>query len=195
MAKDRTAKAALHKGAKRQFQSVMHVGADYLREIHGIPTHAIPGLLEECQGAGPDEWDRVAAEWKRAEAERLDKEYRIAARLPPMPHCRKAEGLPDLPEPLDLSTIAGLRAAIRRVQAVWIEGPRDGFSLLTAHYWLSVFWNAAILIEGAPTVPAMPAPLPSRVSDIQQAIEAAWVFLRWCDSAENANDDSPGRPG
>ena len=176
--------AALHK-------STMRLGADYLHEIHGIPTDAISGLLEKCRGVGPNEWDRVAVEWKRAEWDRLDKEHRIAARLPPLPKYLKAEGLPPLPEPLDLSTVAGLRAAIRQVQAIWIEGPKDGSSLLTAHYWLSVFWNSAILIEGVPTVPAMPTPLPGRVSDIQQAIQAAGLLLRWCDDAESVHNDAP----
>ena len=118
MVNHRREKAALHKEAKPQFQSVMRVGAEYLHEIHDIPTDAIPGLLERCRGIGLTEWDRVAAEWKRGEGERLDKEYRIAARLPPMPKYLKAEELSPPPEPIDLSTVAGLHAAIRQVQAI-----------------------------------------------------------------------------
>ena len=60
--------------------------------------------------------------------------------------------------------------AIQQQQARWIEDSDDRkWDLSLAPATVARWWDAARLISVAPPVPRMPAPLPGRVSDIQEA--------------------------
>ena len=172
--------------AAREFtelaESAAKVAERYFREVVGIPDEAIPALLAEYEKGPPgrEHFERIAGEWQCKEAERVDSEWRTV-HGPPL--------LPSPTAPLPLITVAGIRANIREKQQWWMEKPVGGIHLLLAHGNISEWWDAARVIEGAPPIPPMPPPLPGRVSDIQQALAAADVLLRWCDEA-----DAPKHP-
>ena len=150
-----------------------NVPESWFREV-GIPDEDIPALLAEyARGApGRERWEHIAQEWECKEAERRDREWRTAHGLPPWAAPPKL-------------TVAALREEIRQRQLEWITDREDRPSdLFFAPLCLARWWDAARLIEGAPAPPLMPAPLPGRLSDIQQALGAADVLLQWCDQAD-----------
>jgi hypothetical protein len=143
-------------------------------QVVEIPEEAHPALLAEYAKGAPDRdrYERIAQEWLDAhEWDPVAHKWRERKTLPP---------LPAPPKP----TVAALRAEIQTERSEWIAQGNDRDNLFWAPRRLARWWNSAAQIEGTPPPPLMPAPLPGRVSDIQQAIGAANVLLRWCEAAD-----------
>ena len=152
------------------------VAADYLRSARGVPDDEISRLLADCgQGLGIEEWQHVADEWDRAQEARqaaeADRRYFEKTRQKPA-------------KPRRISTVAELRDVIRETQREWLsESQFDKANIFSARTRLCILWDIARTIDGAPPVPPMTPPLPGLISDMQEALAAADVLLRWCEQA------------
>jgi hypothetical protein len=137
-----------------------------------IPDGAIPALLQEYANGPPnrERYQRIARTW-------LDSHEFVADKW------EEKKLPPTLAEPVK-PTVASLRAELEQVRSEWIAGGKDRDNVFWANRRLAQWWNTARLIEGTAPPPPMPAPLPGRVSDIQQALAAADELLRWCADAD-----------
>jgi hypothetical protein len=147
------------------------VAESWFREVE-IPEEAHPALLDEYAKGPPsrERYERIAWDWLDAH-EWVGDKWQEKKPLPP---------LPPPPKP----TVATLRAEIEQERSEWIAQGNDRDNIFWAPVRLARWWNTAAQIQGTPPPPLMPAPLPGRVSDIQQAIGAANVLLQWCDEGE-----------
>jgi hypothetical protein len=154
-------------------ESAARVVESWFREV-GIPDEAIPPLLAEYaeEAPGRDRWERIAEEWLDAhEWDTVARQWQEKKTVSPLP-------------PPSKPTVAALGVEIERERSEWIAQGNDRDNVFWAPVQLARWWDTAAQIEGTPPPPLMPAPLPGRVSGIQQAIGAANVLLRWCDEAD-----------
>ena len=124
-----------------------------------IPENQIPSLVEKSPGGGPDEWDRIADDWRQDQRNRTLRELQ--------PNTAK-------PDP------ATLRASIKMYREWWIESPQDFVNLYPI---LADWWNTARLIEGTsppPPIPIQPSLSGQVADDVQVALTAADTLLVWC---------------